>query len=313
MTRVQRWNWLPYWVFEPGLGFRRNRTIFVGRQLASDPELDKIQHGWRVELEISPEASLMREIKLPKQVAKKARQAIEVELRQTLPLQGKGFVWRIERPVVTDTNLVSKVYILKATQVQALQSKVRTAGAELVELGIQGKPSVSPFLSQRRGSLKGVIIWSTFSLLLPGFFFSSEILADWKALDAAKVALPIEQSEIVLLSNAAVVLRDKLASAATDFEKNAKDLSALNSGRNRLWLLSELSRVVPDDYWFTDIKLNGPKLHLTGYATSDVVSLVTILQDQTWVHRAALQGPTSYHNATRSTFFEVQVALSGID
>lgn len=298
---------VPDWVLAPGFGLRRARRVTVGKALSADPALEAVTRG-AVLVEIAPEACLVREVRLPAKVGRKAAQMAEVELRQTLPLQGRGLVWRLGPARREGETLVLPAYVLKAAQVQGLVTKL---GPRLTQARLAGLPEVAPFIDNRAAGMRGARLWTLLALLLPVAVLGPGLWAERQALTELQGQLPALEAEARTLGEAAVARRAELTQREAAQTGGPEDRAKLEAARGRSWRLAELTRIVDDEVWISELVLIGDEIRLTGYAKRDVVALIETLQAQDWIARARLDGPVMNDGYSGSARFDVLVTLKG--
>lgn len=307
---LERVSWIPEWVLRPGLGLSRSKTVQVGRGLATDPALDKIKRGRSIQLEVHRNATLERRISLPRTAKRKAHRMADVELRQTLPLQGKGMVWRLTRPVVSKDAIAVDAFVLKTSHITALANKVAEHGGRLNRISVAGVHGLEAFMDNRKRRMRGAGIWVLLSLLAPLGLLAPLAWADWTATDTIRAQRPALQSQLAALTEAAVSRRDALAAQADTKATLQEDIGKLEAMRGRSWILAELTRIVPDNFWISELVFDGTDIRFTGHAKGSVVGLITDLQQAGWTRRALLDGPVVPDGFLETSRFDVLIVLA---
>jgi hypothetical protein len=296
----------PDWAIAPGFGFRQMQRIRVSEALASDPVLDAAPRG-KLLVEVPLGACLCREFRLPASVGRKASEVAEVELRQTLPLLGRGLIWRLSPARRDGDALVIQAFVLKTAHVRAIAVKL---GPRLAQLRLEGRSDIAPFIDDRRDFLRGARLWALAAMATPLIVLGPDLWAEWQSLKVLQLQIADTKEEVQTLGERAVVMRSDQAQAEATKQGQSQDRITLEAARGRAWMLAELTLVVEDDVWISELVLAGSEMRLVGYAARDVTKLIETLQALEWITRARLDGPVMNDGASDGVRFDVLVDLN---
>lgn len=298
------------WLVAPGLGLRRVKTIRLGRDMARDPALDDLRKGQSVRVLISPEAALTRVLRVPRKAGSKTRQMAELELRQTLPLQGKGMIWRMSDPKPQGDMVEITAFVLKQSHIATIQQALDKRGAVLDRIALAEHPKLSPFAENRAHRMRGAGLWSMAAFFLPVALWGPGLWQDWNALNTHRTQIPaLRAQQLALAERAAERRQDQEARRNSQADSNAA-ADLLQQGRGRSWILAELTRTLPKTAWISEFRLYGADLHLSGFTSADAVALVNLLQDMPWTARAQLDGPLHTDSYSGATRFDLHIVLA---
>ncbi|MGH1455061.1 MAG: PilN domain-containing protein [Paracoccaceae bacterium] len=259
--------------------------------------------------EIPADLCLQREIRLPAEAARKAAQVADFDLRQSLPLQGRGLVWRLGKPELRGKHLYIQAFILKTSQLEAIQ---RHFLGRVARIELRGAPGTAPFIDNRKVYLRGVGTWSVLALAAPIAIICIGLWPQWVKLKETRAQVSIEAAELQELTTQTVALRDAATRRTNDTARIEAEQALLQIGRGRVWLLAELTQKLNDDTWVSAFVLNGEELRLTGYTKGSVANLIAALQSEDWVVSARLDGPLMRDNFLNASRFDLLLTLKQV-
>lgn len=280
----------PDWILAANLGLKRVKTITVNRADGSDVDLSRIKKGQLIDLVFGPNICLLKPMTFPKSARHKVGSAVNVFLRQTLPGQGEGMMWRTDRPIQANGNVAINAYVLKASALSRLRSLVSEAGGHVRMARCAEGVDVQPFLDNRASLNKAGRAWLLTSL--SAFIAVAGILVweETQALQQSEARLAQLRQQRADLSMRALELNEQAQQTAGQNGSNQAAFEMLISGAGKTQLLVDLTTVAPEDVWFSELSLQGNEMRLSGMTTGDVVAFVSAIQQQPWVVRATLDG-----------------------
>ena len=257
---------------------------------------------------IAPSAALHRRIVLPRAAAAKADDAIALQLRQTLPSQGRGLIWRAEAIGRHAGQVEYDVYILKDSQVADLLHDLRRAGVDLQMITI-GSGSGRPVWQLMPDAVRTAKRWMAFSALAVvtialGLVFVVEQ-------DRAAVAdlVDLRSARIADLEERLILEKSKSDQSRQQSQAVQSDIALFAAQSRRLSILSDLTDILPDTVWVSELSITGDRLVLSGFAQRDVAAVTTLIQKLPWAEGVQLNGPISYDSYSGQNRFEVGLTI----
>ena len=299
----------PMALFAPGLPQRASTTVKVSTVPLGQPDRERIRRSrGPLNVSLDPALALLRRIDLPSAAVSKSDTAIGLQLRQTLPAQGQGLVWRsvaIRRE--RDTTEYA-VYILKQSVLDSLLADLRNLGGrvERVSLDVTG---LSTFWERRPISIQAAKNWLAFSVL-------TTVLAAV----ASIIGLAADRSALLDLTSTRAEQvaelekrRDALTASAGESEKSAaavlNDIATFAVQSRRLQLLTDLTDVLPDTVWVSELSFSGDRLVFSGFTSSEVTTVINQLQKLPWAREVQLNGAISFDSYSGENRFEIGLVV----
>ncbi|MCU0828293.1 MAG: PilN domain-containing protein [Tabrizicola sp.] len=257
---------------------------------------------------LSPDLCLRRMVLLPKAVGAKADAAIALQLRQTLPGQAQGLIWRAEPVGRKGAQVEYEVCILRHAQVDALLAELRELGAVASAVKLEGK-TVAPLWQQAPVAVKAMANWMAFSALcVAGIAFATAIFIELKRQDLAD--LVATRSERVAALEERVLTRKAEAEKGREGAAGAlSDLTLFSAQARRLQVLTDLTEVLPDAVWISELSISGDQLVLSGFAVGEVTEVISLLQAQPWASEVKLNGAIAYDSYSGQNRFDLGLTL----
>lgn len=301
---------VPMALFAPGLPQRATTTVRINTVPLSQLDREKIKRSrGPIYVSLDPALALLRRIDLPTAAASKSETAIGLQLRQTLPAQGQGLVWRsmaIRRE--RDTTEYA-VYILKQSALDSLLVDLRNLGVrvERVSLDVTG---LAPFWERRPISIQVTKNWLAFSVL-------TTVLAAV----ASIVGLAADRSALLDLTSTRAEQvaelekrRDALKASEGESEKSAaaalNDIATFVEQSRRLQLLTDLTDVLPDTVWVSELSFSGDRLVFSGFTSSEVTTVINQLRKLPWAREVQLNGAISFDSYSGENRFEIGLVVA---
>ena len=300
---------LPRVLFTPGLP----KVAPVEIRIATLPLDEVARHAARkarrpVSLLLDLALCLRRRVDLPKAVGAKSDAAIALQLRQTLPGQGQGLIWRASATRRTATQVEYTVHILRQTQIDELIAELRALGAEVADIKV-AVPGLEPLWQRSTSAARTAKIWMAFSALsvavigliaVLGIELKRQELDDLVSARSARTAALEER------------LLAKGAEAETGKESAAgilSDMQLFSDQARRLRLLTELTETLPDTVWISELSISGDRLVLSGFTAGEVTEAITQIQSLPWAFGVQFNGAISYDSYSGQNRFELGMTL----
>lgn len=297
----------PHWVMAPNLGLVRRTVLNLETSEISASDLSKIKRGRQVDLLLGPGACLVKTVEAPKSAVRQIASVVDVFLRQNLPGQGKGLVWRIGALKIDGDKVRVNAHVCKDSTLRKLQADVEGRGARLRLVGLAHDAGSAPFMDHRRALNRGGRLWGW----LAGLLFLGAIAAQgWtlqnRVVQAERQATELRSSRDAL-STEVLAMAETVRAAETSRGSGEADILALIAGTGRTQLLERLTALIDSEFWLTEMTVRAHEIRLAGNATGDVVDLVAKLQAAPWVQRATLDGPVTRDPFEGTTRFDLVI------
>ena len=300
---------LPQGLFTPGLP----KAAPVEIRISALPLNDVAQQAARkarrpVSLLLDPALCLRRRVDLPKAVGAKSDAAIALQLRQTLPGQGQGLVWRATATGRTATQVEYTVHILRQTQIDEVLAELRGFGADVSEIKL-AVPGLGPLWQRSAGAARAAKTWMAFSAL------SVAVIG---LLSGVGIELKRQQLDDLVSARSArtAALEERLlakrAEAETGKESAAgilSDMQLFSDQARRLRLLTDLTETLPDTVWISELSISGDQLVLSGFTSGEVTEGITQVQALPWASNVQLNGAIAYDSYSGQNRFELGTAI----
>ena len=232
---------------------------------------------------------LKREIALPVAALRRADDAISVNMRQSLPAQGKGLIWRKKLLARTAAGATFAVFIAKHEHLDAVRDLFRSKGLPVRSIGAE-VADLSPFYSEDETG-KSAKVWRGLAVLcmVAGTLWA----AGAPLMHARQLA-----AENAVLENDIDTMKDHLLAFRTASDERAKSgvkigdaIARLNRDRHRPEMLASLTESLPDNVWVAELTITGSTIYIAAFTKSDVTGLLNLLASLPWVETARLDGP----------------------
>jgi hypothetical protein len=300
---------LPRGLFTPGLPKAAPVEIRISTLPLDEVPRQAARKARRpLSLLLDPALCLRRRVDLPKAVGAKSDAAIALQLRQTLPGQGHGLIWRATATGRTATQIEYTVHILRQTQIDELVADVRALGAEVAEIKV-AVPGLEPLWQRSAGAARTAKTWMAFSALsvaviglaaVVGIELKRQELDDLVSSRSARTAALEER----LLAKRAEAETGKVSSAGI-----LNDMALFSDQARRLQILADLTAAVPDTVWISELSISGDKLVLSGFTAGKVTEVITKVQLLPWASNVQLNGAISYDSYSGQNRFELGMTL----
>lgn len=296
---------LPTRLFLPGLPQSTPIAVRISSVPLTETDYERMKAvRGTMRIVLDPTLALVRHVDLPKAAAAKAESAIGLQLRQTLPKQAQGLVWRSTIFARNGQTITYGVYILKHAVIDELVVSLRRLGSlvDSVSLDVEG---LTPFWERKPASTQAAKNWLGFSVLTTvligvlaviGLSLNRSTLLDLVATRSARVA-ELEERREGLLAEADA---GEKAAAAT-----LQDLTTLIAQSRRLQLLADLTQSLPDTVWVSELSISGDQLVFSGFTSTEVTEVISLVQALPWARDVRLNGTISFDSYSGQSRFEI--------
>ncbi|WP_263143282.1 PilN domain-containing protein [Pseudomonas sp. RIT-PI-AD] len=265
-----------------------------------------------VQLElVLPDARVLRKhLPLPQEVRDEVREVVGYQLGRLTPFPAEKLYFdaRItERPGAEGMLDVELVAVPRAYADPFIEQVERLSGFRVSRLGVAGERPYNLFGSPRVSSRW----WRRLSL--NSWLLALSLLA---LLACAAVPLLKERQLVIERKQQIAALQGEVTGLMATNEMLEKDLASLNhilDQRSKLpqtsAIIAEMSKVVPDNIYMADLRIQGDTVTMTGYG-SDVVNLIDLINASELFDGARFTSPVSRNARTGLDQFTVSARLT---
>lgn len=301
---------LPRWLFLPGLPEASATPVRIGSLPVDAATLRRAASYRRpIAVFLEPAIALRREIQLPKAALSRAAAAVDLQLRQTLPAGGNGLVWRSEVLSVRGSKADLAAYVLKEHLISGLVSDLKGAGIRPSSVRIDGVET-EPFWQARNGSRDQAKGWAAFSALLVGLLALASVIS--LELHRSELATLVEtrQARVIALEDRVAKASAEASEGAAKAQGMATDLAGFAQQSRRLAQLVDLTVVLPDAVWISELSMTKDTMTMSGFTSQDVAELVKILQGISWAEEVQLNGAVTFDSYSGQNRFDISLRLA---
>ncbi|MGJ8628529.1 MAG: PilN domain-containing protein [Sulfitobacter sp.] len=300
---------MPDWLMAPNLGFIKTQQIYVDQMALTDFSQIKVNRNAVVDVWVARECFLKKNIPVPPAAAAHGTEVVDVFLRQSLPGNGQGMVWRSGAIAQLGQTGAVTAYVLKSTVLDRLAAHVAQNGGQLRQVRVQDDDQVARFVDHRALVNRPARIW--IGIALVGYVGVCGVLAaqTYQRLVGAEQQVAALQMKRAGLADEAAALVNVAQSNDAAVGAQQHDLAVFLTRSGRSQILANLTALVPDDIWLSEFSLNGNELRVSGRTQSDVVGLISTVQAADWVNRAKLDGPVMQFGFEQGNGFELLVEI----
>lgn len=297
-------------VFQPLLGLSRRALVSVDRlplDEAGEKRLREIvQKRPLVDLVIDPKNALRRQVKLARAARGHAESAIAVQMRQLMPANGKGLVWRAHLVGATGAHLVYDVYLLKQGDLDTLQRSVVLAGGRVGRIGLAIK-GVAPFMSEQARSLRARVIWASLTLILVVALAAVAALNLDQRVGYLRADNEAGAERVRALEEQIAQSSEQSSNATNRIEEIEGDLATFNRQSSPLAIIASLAETLPDDVWVSELTIEDGMVFLSAFTSGDVAGILNLLRSIDWVTSVRLRGGVIIDDYAQQSRFSVDL------
>lgn len=133
-------------------------------------------------------------------------------------------------------------------------------------------------------------------------------LAAYLVIDRGEIALSEIQAQNARLKTKVQATRDATAKSQTMISEIENFRRLRSTIPSKVAALEELTRLVPDSAWVTDLKIDGSNVDIAGLATS-AVTLISILERSTFFVDATSTAPLTFDQREDKERFSIRVKI----
>lgn len=288
-----------------GLPPRRVRSVLVGALPLTDPAKAALAlagaGGAPVDVRLSRELFLIRSVAVPPAARKDAAGAVALQLRQSMPGQADGLVWRHAE----GTGGAVDVYILKSAR---LTEVLQGAGVTVRRVLIDGVDA-APLYDARAETDRPERFWNRAVPVVGALALLAVLAVQGLAVMRAEGAVAEAEARLATLRDEAAAARAEAEARNAQMTAEMADAARLLRESRRLALVADLTRVLGDGVWLSSLALDGGTLRVSGFSSGDVAEVLAAIRPLDWVEAVDLDGAVAVDAASGDRRFQLIVTL----
>lgn len=296
-------------IFLPGLPARPCPTLTVTHLPLTEAFIKKASElGPRLALLLDSSLVLTRDVVLPVAAAAHAERAISLELRQSLPNHARGLAWSHRRLSSGDNKSIYRAYITRHSLVEDAIGTLRRQGVHVETVAPVADPTtllqqISP---SRTASWQ---FWAALSALsVACISMMTAITLEIRNSEAEAVAALRRQS-VAELETRLTSLRAESEADDTRNQDIAKTVDRFYLESGRLGVLTDLSNLLPDNSWISELTIAERRATLAGFTSGNVADMIASIQGASWAGTVSLEGAVSFDSYSNQNRFVLVVEL----
>ena len=295
---------VPGSLLNAGLPPRKRRAVRIDTLPLTEGARAALSQAGRgraaVDVYLSPDLFLRRRVDLPAVARRDLAGAVAIQMRQSMPGQAEGLVWR-HVPVPGGAD----VFVLKQARLTEL---LREAGVTLRRVVIDGVDA-PPLIDARAQTDAPERFWNRTAPLAVLALLLAVLAAQGWRLYGLKAALAEETARVATLRDTAAARAEAESQNAIGTARMA-DMERLARENRRLPLLADLTRVLGDEVWLSNLALEADILRLSGFSEIDMAQVVAAIRPLPWVAGVDLDGAVTLDDASGARRFLLNVRLA---
>lgn len=300
---------LPEALFRPGLPrMKEVEILVVDLPLTEAARTAALRTRRPIVVLFGADLGLQRRFSLPKAVGARADAAIALQLRQTLPSHGHGLIWRTEAVSRKGHKIDFEVYIFRQSQIDAVIAELRGLGADVTAVKIEGKIT-APLWLDGAVAEKTLTNWKAFSVLcVTCVALATAILVELKRQDLADL-IAIRSERVTELEELIIIQKKEIEKGRDGASGVLGDVTLFSGQARRLRVLTDLTEVLPDTVWISELSISGDQMFLSGFSTGEITEVISALQSQSWASEVRLNDAISFDIISGENRFSVGLKL----
>lgn len=291
------WKIVPEVLFLPEWPFPKPMTVVVAQYPVKSDFWERVAASQAknapISIVLAQSLCLKKVVVLPRAAVSKVEAAVTLNIRQTMPANGRGLLWRSLPKVASGQSREYDVYVLKQSFVDELVSRATAIGLRANSVSIEDIEDNPLWSSGVKNKTK-----RQFWLRLVGCAVLGTAMLTVFNLERKVSQIETEKSALVALiqdkQTKLVAAQDDAMKAKSEATSLASDLSKFISDRQRLRELADLTDSLPDNVWVSELNIIDDKISLAGFASGDVSEVIKVLRGVDWVASVNLDGPINF-------------------
>ncbi len=268
-------------------------------------------------IRVPPSMCLRRTVNIPRAAARDVARVLAMDLERSTPLKAtdvlSGYTI-VERPG-QPSQLAVQHFILKRKRVEAIADAIERLGVTV------GHVEVAPHEGGAALPLRAVTVAaapasSKRSVALLNSILVALVLG--LGIYAAGTTLRRHETAVADLQQANALLAAKERARKAALTKTEADLELINGSARlraeyvaRADILEELSRILPDTAWITDLRIDGTTLDISGQAKS-ATALLPLIETSAYFVDATLSTSVTFDPGEEMERFSIRARIRGL-
>ena len=284
-------------------------TEMIGR-LAGDGTGKTAEVGLRLPYQ----ACFVRRVELPGQAARDFPRLLALDLERATPFKPKDVrsAYYLDDSKAAPGKVAIRQLVIKRSAVNELIANLVGAGLKVVRLDCWNEDGSAAlpvnFLEEAtaggaagsRGTLLPKLLGGTAALLAAS--------AAYLAIDRHEAALSELQTQTTQMKGKVQALRDASARSQVLMSEVENFRRLRISTPSKVAALEELTRLLPDTAWVTDLKIDGSSVDISGLASS-AITLIPILERSAFFVDATSTAPLTFDQREDKERFSIRVRI----
>ena len=288
-------------------------TIPKQQMLNRLADLDRSKAASAIGVRLQYGACFARRIELPAAAANDFARILALDFERATPFKSKEVhsVHYVEGTPAAPGKIWVRQLIVKRGAIDELKADIDALGLEVASVDCWSEDGSSAlpvnFLGQDAATKSdGRAKWAP--KLLGATTALLAVSAVVILLNRYETALRDLQAQTMVLKTKAQNVRDTLARSQTAFAEIADLYSLRSANVSRAAALEELTRLLPDTAWVTDLKMDGATVDISGLASS-AATLVPILERSALFVDATPTAPLMFDQLEDKDRFSIRVRI----
>ncbi|KAB7610185.1 PilN domain-containing protein [Amylibacter sp. SFDW26] len=263
--------------------------------------------GRAIDVTLSIENVLERNVHLPNIPEKHVPKALQTNLQKASPISVDELTWRQADNKGDLGKAYYKQLVLKNERLVLLEKTIDAIGLRLRKVAVGSAKKT--FIDYSSTFSRPHRFWLGVNIALLMAFCGWWGLSQYKQLEMLRSVTSDIRSDITELETLAVK-RFKEHQEYTEAQENAFRLEKnLQIGKNRTQLLENLTAFFDDGSWVSEMSIKGPIVSLNGFSVNDVPGIISNLKQESWVADAKLISSISGAVSSNSKRFQIEIRV----
>lgn len=300
---------LPGWFVLPGFMRQWSRSLRIE---ALPPIVDDFAQGDVLDIELEPNLLLRKQLVVPLAAKASLSQAVDLNMRQSLPGGGTDLIWRYAIEGREKSGLRLGIYVIKKTALEQIAEAVRLKKGIIRTISVANVTTVKPLVDSRRNVDKTRQFWDAATIAL--LVLSVGLVSLQGLQHGAELQQQIAQLEQqkLDLNQSTIDLRRQLDAETSSYAAIRRDVKLFISEHQRLPIILDLTEALDEKTWASEVVISGSRLMLSGFTSHEVADVMDAIRPLPWVARVDLEGPVTFDTFSRKNRFDLSIMLQPI-
>lgn len=301
---------IPDWFAQPAWGLLRTATIRASDLQEFERKLAAIPKRRPVHILLEGAAVLRKTMSFPGAARSQLLKAAGMELRQSLPNSGNDLRWTLRDLSRKGKKTEVEALLVRGSLLDEILKTADQSGHRIAVIEPAGNTGSVALVDNRRTTQRASRIWLRLAVAgaaLMGSYIAYEVGDQINAGQAA-IAAKIEQRD--LLEKRALKLKQDASGQKDTNAGLIRKLNAIEFERSLLTVLLELTRVLEDSVWVSDLTLAGSVLRFSAFTEGEPTDVLVALSRQNWTEDVRVDGAVSFDSISRKNRVNVTITLA---